>query len=126
MAKVKQKLIGRSKLEFTNNLPEFLSDKERLAAKVITQGTMLILTEASYRTPIDTNLLMNSYAREIKQAGTKVTGTVFNTAEYAQYVHDPAVKQKFTRDSAVKEFLKVGAESARPMIETLLKKALKA
>ncbi|MGL4545422.1 MAG: hypothetical protein ACRCUU_07640, partial [Plesiomonas sp.] len=71
MAKVKQKLIGRSKLEFTNNLPEFLSDKERLAAKVITQGTMLILTEASYRTPIDTNNLMNSYQRKIEQSGTK-------------------------------------------------------
>jgi hypothetical protein len=125
MAKVKQKLIGRSKLEFTNNLPEFLSDKERLAAKVITQGTMLILTEASYRTPIDTNNLMNSYQRKIEQSGTKVTGTVFNTAEYAAYVHDPAVKQTFKRDSAVKEFLKVGGDSARPMIDTLLKKALK-
>ncbi len=114
-----------AKVKITNNLPQFLSDKERLAAKVVTQGTMLILTEASYRTPIDTSNLINSYGRKIEQSGTKIVGTVYNTAEYAAYVHDPAVKQKFTRESAVKQFLKVGAESARPMIETLLKKALK-
>ena len=121
----KQKLIARGKLEFTNNLPEFLDNKERLAAKVITQGSMLILTEASYRTPIETNNLLNSYKRGISKDGSKIKGVIYNTAEYAAYVHDPAVRQTFTRDSAVKEFLKVGAESAKPLIDALLKKALK-
>lgn len=125
MAKTVQKVIGRSKLEFKNSLPEFLSQKERAGAKVIVQGTMLILTEASYRTPIDTNNLLNSYKRSVEQRGSKIVGMVYNTAEYAKYVHDPNVKQKFTRDSAVKEFLKVGAESAKPMIEQLIRGALK-
>jgi hypothetical protein len=87
---------------------------------------MLILTEASYRTPIDTNNLLNSYKRGISKDGSKIKGVIYNTAEYAAYVHDPAVKQRFTRDSATKEFLKVGAEAAKPMIDALLLKALKA
>lgn len=111
--------------KFTNKLPAMLAGKELAAAKAITQGTMLILTEASYRTPIDTSTLINSYTRNIKKQGSRIIGTVGNTAEYAAIVHDPNVKQKFTRDSATKEFLKVGAESAKPMIEQLIRGALK-
>lgn len=112
-------------VKVVNKLPQFLDAKERAAAKAVTQGTILILTEASYRTPIDTSVLLNSYTREIEKQGSKIIGTIGNNAKYAAYVHDPNVKQTFTRSSAVKEFLKVGGDAAKPMVDKIIKGALK-
>ena len=112
--------------KFTNNLPAFLAGKELAGAKAITMGTMLIATDASYLTPIDTSTLLNSQYRNVKKVGTKILGEIGYTAEYAGYVHDPNVKQRFRRDSAEKEFLLKGANRAKPKIDELIKKALKA
>ena len=111
--------------KITNRLPQFLDAKERAAAKAVTQATMLVAAESSYLTPIDTSLLLNSQYREISKQGAKIRGVIGYSAEYAAYVHDPNVKQNFTRDSAEKEFLLKGANRAKPMIDKIIKGALK-
>jgi hypothetical protein len=66
------------------------------------QSAMLIGSAAALYTPIDTSTLINSQFREIMANGTRVTGRVGYSANYAVYVHDPAVKQNFTRATARK------------------------
>jgi hypothetical protein len=39
-------------------------------------------------------------------------------------VHDPNIKQKFKRASAKKEFLRLGFEEAKPLIDAIVKKDL--
>ena len=63
--------------------------------------------QAALYTLIDTSTLINSQFREIMANGTMVTGRRL-PANYAVYVHDPAVKQNFTRATARKEFLTKG------------------
>ncbi|MCP6606040.1 HK97 gp10 family phage protein, partial [Klebsiella pneumoniae] len=46
------------------------------------------------------------------------------SANYAVYVHDPAVKQDFTRATARKEFLTKGFEDTRSQIDAVVKKEL--
>ncbi len=58
--------------------------------------------------PIDTSTLINSQFREIMANGTRVTGRVGYSANYAVYVHDPAVKQNFRRATARKGVLNEG------------------
>ncbi len=72
-------------------------------------------------TPIDTSTLINSQFREIMANGTVVTGRVGYSANYAVYVHDPAVKQNFTRATARKEFLTKGFEDTRNQIDAVVK-----
>lgn len=108
-----------------NRLPAFLNEKERAAAKAVTQATMLVTTEASYLTPIKSGDLLRSQYRELSKEGGKIRGVIGYSITYAAYVHDPNVKQNFTRDSAEKEFLLKGANRAKPMIDKIIKGALK-
>lgn len=76
-------------------------------------------------TPVDTSTLLNSQFRNVTKDGSKIVGTVGYTAEYARYVHDPNVKQKFRRSTARKEFLKLGFEEAEPNIRAVITGAIK-
>lgn len=85
------------------------------------QAAMLIGgAQATLFTPIDTSTLINSQFREITVNGTRVTGRVGYSANYAVFVHDPKVKQKFRRATARKEFLKLGFEESRDEIEAAM------
>lgn len=76
-------------------------------------------------TPIGkTSTLINSQFREVKVNGTLVTGRVGYSANYAVYVHDPRVKQKFRRSTAKKEFLKLSFEEARAEIDIAVRREL--
>ncbi|HHM4202974.1 MULTISPECIES: HK97 gp10 family phage protein [Klebsiella pneumoniae complex] len=89
------------------------------------QSAMLIgSAQAALYTPIDTSTLINSQFREITANGTRVTGRVGYSANYAVYVHDPAVKQNFRRATARKEFLTKGFEDTRSQIDAVVKKEL--
>ncbi|CAM7912221.1 HK97 gp10 family phage protein [Morganella morganii] len=85
------------------------------------QAAMLIGgAQATLFTPIDTSTLINSQFREITVNGTRVTGRVGYSANYAVFVHDPKVKQKFVRATARKEFLRLGFEDSRKEIEAVM------
>lgn len=109
----------------TNRLPQFLSAVEQKAARAMTHALILGASEASVMTPIDTSTLLNSQYRKVDKDGTKIVGTVGYTAEYAKYVHDPNVKQRFRRSTAEKEFLKKGFEEAEPNILAVITGAIK-
>lgn len=86
------------------------------------QAAMLIGgAQATLFTPIgDTSTLINSQFREITLNGTRVTGRVGYSANYAVFVHDPKVKQTFRRATARKEFLTLGFEDSRDEIEAAM------
>ena len=109
----------------TNRLPQFLSAVEQKAARGVTQALILGASEASVMTPIDTSTLLNSQFRSVAKDGSKIVGTVGYTAEYAKYVHDPNVKQRFRRSTAQKEFLRKGFEEAEPNIRAVIAGAIK-
>jgi len=111
--------------EVRNNLAQFITKQEIKAAATMIKCTILIATEASYLTPIHTSKLLNSQYRGVSKEGAKIKGVIGYDADYAGYVHDPAVKQVFVRDSAEKEFLLKGAERARPLIDRVIKQAMK-
>ena len=109
----------------SNRLPQFLAAVEQKAARGVTQALILGASEASVMTPIDTSTLLNSQFRSVTKDGSKIVGTAGYTAEYARYVHDPNVKQKFRRSTARKEFLKLGFEEAEPNIRAVITGAIK-
>ncbi|OKP29385.1 hypothetical protein BSQ40_09185 [Serratia fonticola] len=73
--------------------------------------------QAALYTPIDTSTLINSQFREVASKGMIVTGKVGYSANYAVYVHDPKVVQRFRRSTARKEFLKLGFEDPIDQID---------
>ena len=109
----------------SNRLPQFLAAVEQKAARGVTQALILGASEASVMTPIDTSTLLNSQFRNVAKDDSKIVGTVGYTAEYARYVHDPNVKQKFRRTTAEKEFLRKGFEEAEPNIRAVITGAIK-
>jgi len=109
----------------TNRLPQFIGQVEQKAARAMTQALILGASEASVMTPVDTSTLLNSQYRKVDKDGTKIVGTVGYTAEYAKYVHDPNVKQRFRRSTAEKLFLKKGFEEAEPNIRAVITGAIK-
>ena len=109
----------------TNRLPQFLSAVEQKAARGVTQALILGASEASVMTPVDTSTLLNSQFRSVAKEGSKIVGMVGYTAEYAAYVHDPNIKQRFRRSTAEKEFLRKGFEESEPNIRAVIAGAIK-
>ena len=109
----------------SNRLPQFLAAVEQKAARGVTQALILGASEASVMTPIDTSTLLNSQFRNVTKEGSKIVGTVGYTAEYAKYVHDPNIKQRFRRSTAEKEFLRKGFEESEPNIRAVITGAIK-
>ncbi|MEB8214423.1 hypothetical protein NGI10_14870 [Raoultella ornithinolytica] len=71
---------------------------------------------AALYTPIDTSTLLNSQFREVVARGTRITGRIGYSANYAIYVQDPAIPQTFRRSTAKKEFLQKGIEDVKPQM----------
>lgn len=78
----------------------------RAATRIVT----IVGIRAALYTPIDTSTLINSQFKNVVVKGTTISGRVGYSAEYALFVHDPKVKQKFRRATARKEFLKQAVE----------------
>lgn len=112
-------------VRIVNQLPQFVAERERRAARAMTQAMVLGASEASVLTPIDTSNLLNSQYRDVRREGTRIVGSVGYTADYALPVHDPSHPQNFRRPSAEKEFLKHGFERAEPQIQAVITGALK-
>ncbi|MCW2477753.1 HK97 gp10 family phage protein [Candidatus Symbiopectobacterium sp. NZEC135] len=121
MAKVKVSGIRESQ----NKLNALIGDIQGRKAVRALQSAMIIGgSQAALYTPIDTSTLINSQFRELVVNGTRLTGRVGYTANYATYVHDPNVKQTFRRATAKKEFLKEGFEETRSQIDAVVKKEM--
>ncbi|MER1817256.1 HK97 gp10 family phage protein [Proteus mirabilis] len=105
------------------NLRALVGDIQGKRVMRAIQSALLIgSAQAAIYTPIDTSTLINSQFREVTVNGTRVTGRVGYTANYAVYVHDPRIKQSFRRSSARKEFLSRGFEDERKAIDEAVRR----
>lgn len=109
----------------TSRLDEFERKTRQRAQVAMTKMVITGAATASTFTPIDTSNLINSQYKQITMDPARVYGRVGYTAEYARYVHDPDVKQTFTRSAARKEFLRLGFEEAEPILRSILKKEMR-
>lgn len=91
--------------------------QDRKIVRALTSAMIIGGSQAAIYTPIDTSYLINSQFREIVINGTRITGRVGYTANYAAYVHDPSIPQNFRRSTAQKEFLTKGFEDERELID---------
>lgn len=107
------------------NLDAIIADVQgRKVVRAIQSAMLIGSTQAALYTPIDTSTLLNSQFRELNANGTRVTGRVGYSANYAVYVHDPAVQQTFRRVTARKEFLTKGFEDSREQIDAVMRQEL--
>lgn len=96
----------------------------RKAVRAMQSALLIGGAQAALYTPIDTSTLINSQYREIEIKGTRLTGRVGYSANYAVYVHDPNVHQTFRRATAQKEFLKKGFEETKTQIDAAIYREL--
>lgn len=131
------------------NIDRIIGDiKGRKVVRAIQSALILGSTRAAYYTPIDTSTLINSQFREMSVNGTRVTGRVGYTANYAAFVHSMPGKLKgqprahFGKTRAGSEFgggsgkgnywdphgepqfLKKGFDEERDAIDAVIKKEL--
>ncbi|CNI05310.1 hypothetical protein [Yersinia pekkanenii] len=108
------------------NLDRLIGDIQgRKAVRAITKALIIGALQAALYTPIDTSTLINSQFRDISANGTRLTGRVGYSANYAIYVHDPDVKQVFRRPMAEKEFLTKGFADSKQAIEKAIMEEMK-
>lgn len=113
-------------VKIVNRIGKFVSDTEKKAYTTLTKVLLVGGANASQFTPVDTSTLLNSQYREISRTQSGWRGRIGYTANYASYVHDPNVKQRFRRQSAKKEFLRLGFEDSKDMIDAIVRKGMKA
>ncbi|MEN0580862.1 HK97 gp10 family phage protein [Phytobacter palmae] len=81
---VKVKGIQQAK----DNLNRIIDDiKGRKVVRGIQSALLIVGAQAAIYTPVDTSTLLNSQFREIMLNGTRITGRVGYSANYAAYVH---------------------------------------
>ncbi|WP_199639649.1 HK97 gp10 family phage protein [Serratia sp. PAMC26656] len=96
----------------------------RKVVRAIQSALLIGGSQAALYTPIDTSTLLNSQYREISVNGSRVTGRVGYSANYAIYVHDPNVPQTFRRATAQKEFLTEGFGDTKAQIDRAVNKEM--
>ncbi|MBA4822813.1 HK97 gp10 family phage protein [Pantoea ananatis] len=107
------------------NLDEFISDVQgRKAVRAMQSALIIGASQAALYTPIDTSTLINSQYREVTANGSRITGRVGYSANYAVYVHDPNIPQNFRRSTAQKEFLTKGFEDTKDLIKETIRKEM--
>jgi len=118
---VKVKGIEQAK----RNLDALIGDIQgRKAVRALQSALIIGSSQAALYTPIDTSTLINSQYREMSVNGSRLTGRVGYSANYAVYVHDPNIPQNFRRATAQKEFLTKGFEDSRDLIDRTIKKEM--
>lgn len=111
--------------EAQQNLNAIIGDIQgRKAVRALQSALIIGSSQAALYTPIDTSTLINSQYRELNLNGSRLTGRVGYSANYAVYVHDPNVPQTFRRAMAQKEFLTKGFEDTRELIDRTIKKEM--
>lgn len=107
------------------NLDALIEDIQgRKALRALQSALIIGSSQAALYTPIDTSTLINSQYRELSVNGSRLTGRVGYSANYAVYVHDPSIPQNFRRATAQKEFLTKGFEDSREAITAAIAKEM--
>ncbi|MTC60395.1 HK97 gp10 family phage protein [Providencia rustigianii] len=110
----------------TNNIRAFVNDvTSKKIPRTLMRMADLGRRQAAVFTPIATKILINSSFRTLMVDGTLYTGRVGYSASYAIYVHDPNIKQEFTRPEARKEFLTQGFEVMKPIFREVIAEEMK-
>lgn len=88
---VKVKGVSQAKQKLDALLGEV---QGRKVGRAIKSALFIIGADAATMTPIDTSYLVNSQYQELLVNGTRVTGRVGYSANYAAYVHEASGKLK--------------------------------
>lgn len=88
---VKVKGVNQAKQKLDALLGEV---QGRKVGRAIKSALFIIGADAATMTPIDTSYLVNSQYHELLVNGTRVTGRVGYSANYAVYVHEASGKLK--------------------------------
>ncbi|TCW00390.1 HK97 gp10 family phage protein [Biostraticola tofi] len=108
-----------------SNLDSLVGDiRGRKVVRALHVAMLIGGAHASLLTPIDTSTLINSQFREVTINGTRITGRVGYSANYAVYVHGPNHKQTFRRSTATKEFLTKGFDEELRQIDAAVAREL--
>jgi len=90
--------------------------------KTMQQWLIIVGTEASVMTPIDSSLLLNSQYKEQMSFFGVTIGRIGYAANYAIYTHDPKYPMKFRRATAEKEYLLKAIQQTESVRMNLLNK----
>ena len=101
------------------------------AVRAIKSANYIIRTEAATMTPIDTSALINSQFDTIEVNGTRVTGKIGYSANYALYVHNasgklkgqprPSGKGTYWSPNGEPKFLTKAAEKTKDLVDKAIK-----
>lgn len=111
---------GTDKLLKLGRLPSAIIDLKN----ALTKAVAIVEKESKPITPIDKGFLRNSLFHFV----SGLTGYIVNSAPYAIYVHEGTTKWPLSRPPknphTVRQFLKEGAEKAKPEIDEVFEKML--
>lgn len=103
--------------------------------RALKSATYIIRTESATITPIETSTLINSQFDTIEVNGTRVTGKVGYSANYALYVHNasgklkgqprPSGKGVYWGPHAEPKFLTKAAEKTKDLVDKAIKAEMK-
>lgn len=103
--------------------------------RALKSATYIIRTESATITPIETSTLINSQFDTIEVNGTRVTGKVGYSANYALYVHNasgklkgqprPSGKGTYWSPNGEPKFLTKAAEKTKDLVDKAIKAEMK-
>lgn len=103
--------------------------------RALKSATYIIRTESATMTPIETSTLINSQFDTIEVNGTRVTGKVGYSANYALYVHNASGKLKgqprpngkgsYWSPNGEPKFLTKAADKTKDLVDKAIKAEMK-
>lgn len=109
--------------------------RTRRAVRAIKSAMFIIGAESALMTPMDTGTLVNSQFQETMINGTRITGRIGYSANYAVYVHNasgimkglprPNNRGNYWDPSGEPKFLTKAAERTRRQVDDTIRKEMK-
>lgn len=109
--------------------------RTRKAIRAIKSAMFIIGAESALMTPMDTGTLVNSQFQEAMINGTRITGRIGYSANYAVYVHNasgimkglprPNNRGNYWDPSGEPKFLTKAAERTRRQVDDIIRKEMK-
>lgn len=109
--------------------------RTRKAVRAIKSAMLIIGAESALMTPMDTGTLVNSQFQETMINGTRITGRIGYSANYAVYVHNasgimkglprPNNRGNYWDPSGEPKFLTKAAERTRRQVDDIIRKEMK-
>ncbi|MFS7191040.1 HK97 gp10 family phage protein [Serratia proteamaculans] len=109
--------------------------RTRKAVRAIKSAMFIIGAESALMTPMDTGTLVNSQFQETMINGTRITGRLGYSANYAVYVHNasgimkglprPNNRGNYWDPSGEPKFLTKAAERTRRQVDDIIRKEMK-